>query len=107
MSGRGRPTSVRRGRGGAPPPEKELLTIHVYWVVQLNSQALEEIPGYLLPYRHQFVICESAGIDALGLDPDDPDWERIGYDWVRPSDPAAWARLRTRRLHVLQATRAS
>ncbi len=35
-----------------------------------------------------------------GLDPDDPDWERIGRDWVRPLDAAARERLAERRVAV-------
>ena len=49
--------------------------------------------GYLFPYRHQFFVCESGLLAALGADPDDPDWERTGRDWVRPRDEAARARL--------------
>ena len=33
----------------------------------------------------------------LGLDPDDPDWARIGNDWVQPRDMAAHRRLVERR----------
>ena len=58
--------------------------------------------GYLLPYRHQFLVCESEAIRLLGLDPGDPDWERIGRDWVRPADRDAWRRLRDRRIAVLR-----
>ena len=53
--------------------------------------------GYLLPYRHQFFVTGADAIRELGLDPDDPDWERIGWDWVEPLDRAAWERLRERR----------
>jgi hypothetical protein len=49
--------------------------------------------GYLLPYRHQFFICEWGFLETMGIDPNDPDWERIGRDWVRPHDPAARDRL--------------
>ena len=59
--------------------------------------SLEEYAGYLLPYRNQFFICEREGIVALGLDPEDPDWKAIGYDWVRPADREAWSRLRGKR----------
>jgi hypothetical protein len=52
--------------------------------------------GYLLPYRHHFFICQRPYIEVLGLDPDDPDWERIGWDWARPADRAAWERLNAR-----------
>ena len=53
--------------------------------------------GYLLPFRHQFFLATGTSIRELGLDPDDPDLERIGRDWVRPLDHAAWERLRERR----------
>ena len=36
----------------------------------------------------------------LGLDPEDPDWERIGHDWVRPQDREAWTRLCAKREQV-------
>ena len=58
---------------------------------------LEAEGGYLLPYRSQYFVTGADAITELGLDPDDPDWERIGWDWARPLDPAAWARLRTKR----------
>lgn len=52
--------------------------------------------GYLLPYRHHFFICGRSYIETLGLDPDDPDWERIGWDWAQPADREAWERLNAR-----------
>ena len=60
--------------------------------------SLEQEGGYLLPYRSQFFVTPSEGIRELGLDPDDPDWERIGWDWVRPRDEAARARLEEKRV---------
>ncbi|MEM9381502.1 MAG: hypothetical protein AAGB93_16225 [Planctomycetota bacterium] len=56
----------------------------------------EEQSGYLLPYRHHFFVASREYVAALGLDPDDPDWEAIGWDWARPADEAARARLETR-----------
>jgi hypothetical protein len=58
----------------------------------------EKDGGYLLPYKEQFVITEPNGIRVLGLDPDDPDWEKIGRDWVKPGDLEAWERLKIKRL---------
>ncbi|HEX8161140.1 MAG TPA: hypothetical protein VF538_04670 [Pyrinomonadaceae bacterium] len=40
--------------------------------------------GYLLPYKSQFFVTEGEGIRELGLDPEDPDWALIGWDWVAP-----------------------
>ncbi len=57
------------------------------------KSSLDDEGGYLLPYRHHFFVCESQYIRDLGLDPEDPDWERIGRDWAKPSDRQAWRRL--------------
>ncbi len=59
--------------------------------------SLEAEGGYLLPYRSQFFVCGADAIRLLGLDPADPDWERIGCDCVRPADQEACVRLRDRR----------
>lgn len=48
---------------------------------------------YLLAYRKQYFIADRYFVDTLGLDPEDPDWERIGRDWARPSDLAGRQRL--------------
>jgi GNAT superfamily N-acetyltransferase len=57
---------------------------------------------YLLAYRTQFFVVEAPFVQTLGLDPDDPDWERLGFDWARPADPAARASLYQKRLHALR-----
>lgn len=46
-------------------------------------------------------MTQSEGIRELGLDPDDPDWERIEWDWVRPKDSEAWERLREKRQQAI------
>ena len=61
---------------------------------------LKEIGGYLFPYKNQFFICDRGYIHTLGLDPDDPDWKLIDWDWVQPADQAAWERLNTKLLEV-------
>ena len=58
--------------------------------------------GFLLPYRRHFFVCEAEVIRALGLDPEDEDWGRVGWDCARPADEAAYARLRERRERVLR-----
>jgi hypothetical protein len=57
--------------------------------------------GFLLPYRRHFFVCEPDVIRALGLEPEDADWERVGWDCARPADAAAYRRLRERRERVL------
>ena len=58
------------------------------------KKALESSGGYLLPYKSQFFIVQRGYIEALGLNPDDADWQRMGFDAVKPKDRAAWERLR-------------
>jgi hypothetical protein len=61
--------------------------------------------GYLLPYKNHFFICRNDYITALGLDPDDPDWKLIGWDWAKPSDLQAWQRLNSKLKKLSKADR--
>lgn len=75
-----------------------LLATPAYWNIWSASypeaQAIRaEHGGYLLAYKRQFFIADQHYVAAIGLDPDDPDWARIGRDWARPRDPAARTRL--------------
>lgn len=56
----------------------------------------EQTGGYLLAYKKHYFIVERYFIESLGLDPEDPDWERIGRDWAPPADLAARSRLYSR-----------
>ena len=60
-------------------------------------QSLEDEGGFLLPFRHHFYVCEAAAIRAMGLDADDPDWEKIGWNCARPLDESAYQRLDQKR----------
>lgn len=60
--------------------------------------------GFLLPYRNQFFICDANYIKNIGLNPDDSDWQLIGYDWSTPNNLEAWQRLYKRWMKI-QATR--
>ena len=68
-------------------------------------ESLRERGGYLLPFDRQFFICEAEGIRLLGLDPEDPAWRQIGWDWVEPRDRLAWHHLWRQREAVLRAER--
>jgi hypothetical protein len=63
--------------------------------------ARERHGGYLLPYRRHFYVCQPEVIGALGLDPADADWERIGWDAARPADAEALRRLREKRERII------
>jgi hypothetical protein len=45
---------------------------------------------FLLPYKHQFVVCDNNAILHMGFNPDDVNWQQIQHNWVEPSDMAAW-----------------
>jgi hypothetical protein len=63
--------------------------------------SLESEGGYLLPYKGQYFVTMSEGIRELGLDPNDPDWDLIGRDWVKPGDEGAWKRLKEKRMEAM------
>ena len=62
---------------------------HVHWNIWSASydearNIRQQHGGYLLAYRRHFFITDRHFIKTLGLNPDDPDWELIGRDWVKP-----------------------
>ncbi len=65
------------------------------WFTDYNEAKvyLRSKNNFLLPYKNQFFICDANYIKNLGLNPDDPDWHLISYDWVNPTDKVAWQRL--------------
>lgn len=65
-------------------------------------RSLETEGGFLLPYEKHFFVCESDVITAMGLEPDDPDWERIGRNCVKPNDVNAYQRLHKKRMQVVR-----
>lgn len=64
-------------------------------------RSLESEGGFLLPYEKHFFVCEPDVIKAMGLEPDDPDWEKIGRDCVSPTDRDAYQRLFDKRVRVV------
>lgn len=63
--------------------------------------------GFLLAFRRQFFVADEHHVRTLGLDPEDPDWERLDRDWPRSPEVGARARLYARLLqHRLGADRA-
>jgi hypothetical protein len=71
---------------------------HVHWNIWSASydearSIRQQHGGYLLAYRRHFFIADRHFITTLGLNPDDPDWELIGRDWVKPHRSDARERL--------------
>lgn len=66
-------------------------------------QARETVGGFLLPYKHHFFVCKDEVIRALGMDSDDPDWEKLQWDLARPADEAAYQRLCEKRAAIALA----
>ncbi len=60
-------------------------------------KSLERDRGYLFPYKHHFFITETGAVKAMGLDPDDPDWKKIGWDCAKPLEKGAFKRLLEKR----------
>ena len=74
------------------------------WLAKYDQAraTLKKEGGFLFPYKSQFFITEREAIRELGLDPDDPDWQLIGWDWAKPLDLVAWERLKKKRAIVQQ-----
>ena len=66
------------------------------------QNSLRSEGGFLLPYKRHFFVCEAEVIRAMGLEPEDPDWEKVGRDCAQPLDRPAYLRLREKRMKVLQ-----
>ena len=75
-----------------------------YASYEVARSHLEQVGGYLLPYKQHFFLCKRDYIEVLGLDPDDEDWERIGWDWAKAADRDAWERLNSK-LQSMEAGR--
>ena len=56
--------------------------------------------GYLLIYKHQYLVVDADYIDAMGLSRDDPDWSLIGRDWACPAQLKARQRLCEKLVHL-------
>lgn len=73
------------------------------WFADYDSAraSLDSEGGYLFPYQNHFFVCQAQVVAALGLDPADPDWEKIGNDCARPNDPEAFQRLQQKREQIV------
>ncbi|MDO8955065.1 MAG: hypothetical protein Q7V63_09495 [Gammaproteobacteria bacterium] len=61
------------------------------WFSNYDQAKIEQMKsgGYLLPYNSQCFICEADYIKHIGLNPNDPDWKLMAWDWVKPADSEA------------------
>ncbi len=57
------------------------------------KEFLELNGGYLLPYQKDYFICSRYFIEGVGINPDDPNWKEIGFDWVVPQNSRALFKL--------------
>jgi hypothetical protein len=68
--------------GGLLCPRKCGGHFNLWYRTHVEADAIRrERGGYLLTFRRQFLIVERPYIETLGLDPDDPDWQALGFDW--------------------------
>jgi len=68
--------------------------INLWYKTYDEAAAVREAKnGYLLAYKRQYLVVDGYYLETLGLDPADPDWDAMGFDWVRPRDVAARTRL--------------
>ena len=61
---------------------------HVHWNIwfasyEEASKVRNEHGGFLLAYKNQFFVVDEDYIRSFGLNPEDPEFEVIGRDWVQ------------------------
>lgn len=78
-------------------PRMDVFLSHWFSSYEEARAFLDVEGGYLFPYERQYFVAGDMAVRVLGLDSADPDWARIGFDWVKPADEQAWARLRLQR----------
>lgn len=75
--------------------ERHLAQFMNHWFASYEEARAHLIKagGFLFPFRSQFVIVGHDLLRHVGLDPDDPDWEAIGCDWVNPNSMTGFENL--------------
>lgn len=66
---------------------------HWFATYQEAKAHLISFRGFLFPFKSQFVVVDGDFLKDLHLDPDHPDWAKIGFDWEKPDCMAAFVRL--------------
>jgi hypothetical protein len=99
--GAGPPRTCRDAAGGRAgsgfrAPRAQGALHHWFSSHAAARRHLDAAGGFLFPYLDQCFVCDAETVRALGLDPEDPDWERMGRDWIDPADREARMRLETK-----------
>lgn len=76
------------------PPWADAFLNH--WESDYAKALAAQGEGYLFPYRRHYFVTTATFVESLGLDPGDPDWERLGRNFAEPRDVLAWTRLARR-----------
>jgi hypothetical protein len=58
--------------------------------------------GFLLAYKNQFLVVDDDYIREMGLNPENPELDAFGRDWVEPGNPALRDRLYTKVVPAVQ-----
>jgi hypothetical protein len=75
-------------------PERCGAHLNLWFRNYADAAAVRETrQGYLLAFHQQYFVVDRWYIESLGLDPADPDWKAMGFDWVRPGSVEARTRL--------------
>lgn len=75
--------------------ERPVATHWNHWFATYHEAKahLMAFQGFLFPFKNQFVVVEGDFLQDIKLDPDHPDWAKIGFDWEKPDCMAAFVRL--------------
>lgn len=105
--GADRPRACARAGGGRAGsefrPPRAAGALHRWFSSHAAARRhLESTGGFLFPYLDHCFVCDADTVRALGLDPEDPDWERMGRDWIDPADREARMRLEAKLRRALR-----
>lgn len=78
--------------------------LNIWFANYLEAKAYQQKQkkSFLFPYKNTFFVCLETHLQTLGMDANDPDWDKIQRDWARPLDVEAKSRLREKLAEVRQ-----
>lgn len=101
----GRPVTYLFANAGIAAPGSVLGATPGHWqrawfarYAEAQGCLRDEAGHFLLPYARQFLVVDSAFIDALGLSPSLAQWQAIGCDLVAGYGKPDWHALHYQRL---------